>query len=182
MTYYVLSDWADDGRVLSGNEVNTELEAKAIVSRLTGVAILDKDISLVKQRLDADDTSCDENVHFSNLFDKPLNSSEYKSDVFYTDKVVCPETHTKHCSSFEYWVADSVAKTCTMNHTLLDDHTSVREMELIRSHRNRLLAETDWTGTPDVTMSDNMKTYRQMLRDIPATNTIYKDVDWGTKP
>ena len=57
-----------------------------------------------------------------------------------------------------------------------------REMEMIRNHRNRLLLETDWTGTSDLTMSSDMKTYRQMLRDIPASNTVYVDVDWGTKP
>ena len=59
---------------------------------------------------------------------------------------------------------------------------SAREMEMIRNHRNRLLVETDWTALGDVTMSDAMKTYRQMLRDIPASNTVYEDVDWGTKP
>ena len=57
-----------------------------------------------------------------------------------------------------------------------------REMEAIRKERDRLLASTDWTGNPDVTMSDAMKTYRQMLRDIPASNTVYEDVNWGTKP
>ena len=62
------------------------------------------------------------------------------------------------------------------------DARPAREMEMIRNHRNRLLVETDWTALSDVTMSDAMKTYRQMLRDIPASNTIYEDVDWGTKP
>jgi hypothetical protein len=59
---------------------------------------------------------------------------------------------------------------------------SAREMASIRNHRNGLLSATDWTGTSDLTMSDAMKTYRQMLRDIPASNTVYADVDWGTKP
>ena len=62
------------------------------------------------------------------------------------------------------------------------DGAAAREMEAIRKERDRLLASTDWTGNPDVTMSDAMKTYRQMLRDIPASNTVYADVDWPTKP
>ena len=62
------------------------------------------------------------------------------------------------------------------------DARPAREMEMIRNHRDNLLAETDWTANSDVTMSAKMKTYRQMLRDIPASNTIYEDVDWGTKP
>lgn len=37
----------------------------------------------------------------------------------------------------------------------------------VRELRNKLLAETDWAGASDVTMSDAMRTYRQALRDIP---------------
>ena len=64
------------------------------------------------------------------------------------------------------------------------DEAPFIEMRQIREHRNRLLAETDWTGSPDVTMTDDMKTYRQVLRDYPASNTTYSDdkKDWPTKP
>ena len=41
-----------------------------------------------------------------------------------------------------------------------------RELEVLRSKRNQLLAETDFYGNSDLTMSDDMKTYRQALRDI----------------
>lgn len=57
-----------------------------------------------------------------------------------------------------------------------------REMAQIRQHRDALLRETDHFGLGDVTMSDAMKTYRQALRDIPASNTVYADVTWPTKP
>ena len=62
------------------------------------------------------------------------------------------------------------------------DGAAAREMKEIREHRDRLLAETDWMATSDLTMSDAWKTYRQDLRDIPASNTVYKDVTWPTKP
>ena len=62
------------------------------------------------------------------------------------------------------------------------DGKPAREMEDIRRERNSLLTSTDWTANFDVTMSDAMKTYRQALRDIPASNTIFKDVTWPTKP
>ena len=55
-------------------------------------------------------------------------------------------------------------------------------MAQIRRHRDTLLRETDHFGLGDVTMSDDMKTYRQALRDIPASNTVYADVAWPTKP
>jgi len=57
-----------------------------------------------------------------------------------------------------------------------------REMTDIRDRRNSLLMETDWMGFSDVTISDEWKTYRQALRDIPASNTVYADVTWPTKP
>ena len=41
------------------------------------------------------------------------------------------------------------------------------EIFYARQHRNKLLAETDWAGASDVTMSAAMRTYRQTLRDIP---------------
>jgi hypothetical protein len=56
------------------------------------------------------------------------------------------------------------------------------DLAQIRSKRNQLLAETDWWGASDNTMSNAQRDYRQMLRDITKTNTIYTDVDWGTKP
>ena len=53
-----------------------------------------------------------------------------------------------------------------------------------RSTRNEKLAETDWTAMSDVTMADNMKTYRQALRDLPTHKNWpnLEDVDWPTKP
>ena len=62
------------------------------------------------------------------------------------------------------------------------DEVPSREMADIRRHRDNLLTETDWMANSDVTMSDEWKTYRQALRDIPASNTIYEDVTWPTKP
>ena len=62
------------------------------------------------------------------------------------------------------------------------DARPAREMEMIRNHRNGLLAETDWMALGDVTISDAWKTYRQELRDVPASNTVYENVTWPTKP
>ena len=77
---------------------------------------------------------------------------------------------------------------CALDAKRRADEAPAREMVSIRNHRNNLLAETDWMGNPDVTMSDEWKTYRQELRDIPASNTVYEDADgisaitWPTKP
>ena len=60
-----------------------------------------------------------------------------------------------------------------------------RALLRLRNKRNQLLAETDVYGLADVTMSDDMKTYRQALRDLPAgKDTVDKceNVTWPTKP
>lgn len=49
-----------------------------------------------------------------------------------------------------------------------------------RQIRNQLLAETDWTASSDVTMSDAMKAYRQALRDVPAQSGFPTDITWPT--
>ena len=59
------------------------------------------------------------------------------------------------------------------------------EWKQIRAERTRLLAETDYMGNSDVTMSAAWKTYRKSLRDLPAdqsSKTKYSDITWPTKP
>ena len=55
----------------------------------------------------------------------------------------------------------------------------------LRSRRNNLLEETDFYALSDVTMSNDMKTYRQNLRDLPdGKNTVEKcnNATFPTKP
>tara|TARA_R100001015_G_C4502889_1_gene76879 strand:- start:103 stop:600 length:498 start_codon:yes stop_codon:yes gene_type:complete len=53
-----------------------------------------------------------------------------------------------------------------------------------RSTRNSKLAETDFYALSDVTMPDNIKTYRQALRDLPTHKNWpnLEDADWPSKP
>lgn len=57
------------------------------------------------------------------------------------------------------------------------DKTADEKMAEIRTKRNDLLAETDWMALSDVTMTSEMATYRQELRDLPETvdvdNPVY---------
>ena len=52
----------------------------------------------------------------------------------------------------------------------------------IRSQRDRLLPETDWTGLTDVVMSPEMAIYRQALRDITDQVGFPNTVVWPVKP
>jgi len=58
-------------------------------------------------------------------------------------------------------------------------------MEDLRAKRNKLLADTDYLALSDNTMSAEMTTYRQSLRDITNGLTTVAEVDavvWPTKP
>ena len=64
-------------------------------------------------------------------------------------------------------------------------------MKLLREERNKLIAETDWRASSDLTLSNAWKTYRQALRDLPAKSSPklnsegkldIKSVVWPDKP
>ena len=64
-------------------------------------------------------------------------------------------------------------------------------MRLLRLERNSRIAETDWRASSDLTLSDAWKTYRQALRDLPASASPSLDsnyeldltsVTWPTEP
>ena len=60
-----------------------------------------------------------------------------------------------------------------------------RALENLRNKRNSLLHETDWMANSDVTMSDDWKTYRQKLRDLPSGLDTVEKVEakkFPTKP
>ena len=60
-----------------------------------------------------------------------------------------------------------------------------RAMANLRTKRNNLLKETDYYALSDVTMSDDMATYRQQLRDITNgvnTEAKAKNKTFPTKP
>ena len=60
-----------------------------------------------------------------------------------------------------------------------------RSMAELRSKRDRLLAATDYLALSDQTLSQEMSTYRQALRDITNGLTTVEEVDavvFPTKP
>ena len=72
--------------------------------------------------------------------------------------------------------------------TALDAAAPMKEL---RRQRDAKLAETDFHALSDVTMADNMKTYRQQLRDLPAASGgkdatlkdgVLENVPWPQKP
>jgi hypothetical protein len=55
--------------------------------------------------------------------------------------------------------------------------------ERMRMHRDRLLAESDWTQVADSPVDrEAWATYRQALRDFPATWTPGSEADFPDTP
>ena len=64
-------------------------------------------------------------------------------------------------------------------------------MRLLRIERDARISKTDWRASSDLTLVDAWKTYRQALRDLPASATPKLDsnyeldltsVTWPTEP
>ena len=88
------------------------------------------------------------------------------------------------------WSDNSVAK--PSNSAITAEVTRLNNaepMRLLRLERDEKLAETDWWAVSDLTMSNDRKTYRQALRDLPSSadpkldsDNFLTNVTWPTKP
>jgi len=79
---------------------------------------------------------------------------------------------------------DGVTTTKAEHEAAYQATLDARVAESNRNKRDSLLAETDWMALSDVTMSTEMTTYRQALRDI-TNHTNWpnlQDADWPVKP
>jgi len=85
-------------------------------------------------------------------------------------------TYTQTIEFHEGSVVDGEWVTFTVR-----EKTDEEKLAVIRTKRDTLLAETDFYALSDVTMSDEMATYRQALRDMPATADLNNPV-YPTKP
>ena len=84
---------------------------------------------------------------------------------------LCPTVEFTTCDNeITYWSDNSVTKPTesqiNAEITRLDNEEPMR---LLRIERNILLTACDWRASSDLTLSDDWKTYRQSLRDLPAS-------------
>ena len=94
-----------------------------------------------------------------------------------------PRFHNINGVKVQYTEAEETAR--DSEETAWANAAPARALADLRERRTRLLAATDFYALSDVTMSDDMKTYRQALRDLPAgKDTVDKvnNATWPTKP
>ena len=66
--------------------------------------------------------------------------------------------------------------------SVVDFSTDAEKTSMVRGARDAELAATDWRALSDVTMSDEWRTYRQALRDVPAQAGFPTNVTWPVEP
>ena len=90
------------------------------------------------------------------------------------------------------WLDSSQTKpTETEVNSKISELDNAEAMRLLRIERDTRIAKTDWRASSDLTLADAWKTYRQALRDLPASATPKLDssynldltsITWPTEP
>ena len=94
-------------------------------------------------------------------------------------------------SGLEWMDSSQTKPTETEINSKIASLDSAEAMKLLREERDIRIAKTDWRASSDLTLADAWKTYRQALRDLPASatpklNSDYEldltSVTWPTEP
>ena len=89
------------------------------------------------------------------------------------------------------WLDSGQQPTETEINSKISELDNAEPMRLLRIERDTRIAKTDWRASSDLTLSDAWKTYRQALRDLPASATPKLDSNyeldfssftWPTEP
>ena len=98
-----------------------------------------------------------------------------------------PRFHNINGNNVQFTAAEETAR--DNEETAWANAAPARALATLRDKRNRLLQSSDWEIMQELekgnAISDNMKTYRQALRDLPnGKDTVAKctNATWPTKP
>jgi hypothetical protein len=94
-----------------------------------------------------------------------------------------PRYHNINGNRVQFTAAEETAR--DNEETAFANAAPARALANLRQRRNSLLSATDFYALSDVTMSSDMTTYRQALRDLPdGKDTVAKceNATYPTKP
>ena len=149
-------EWVDSITSTSGKSEDGDLVSTTDYSGETGYTIVECTDEDVEQRL--------------------VQLNEYIKNGVYNIKYYATKRDSEIDGVKSHFIGDDTAKDAR----ILDE-----EWVEIRKERTRLLGDTDHHALSDQTLSDDMKTYRKSLRDLPSaqsSKTKYSDITWPTKP
>ena len=94
-------------------------------------------------------------------------------------------------SGLNWLDSEQTQPTETEIYSKISELDNAEAMRLLRLERNSRIAETDWRASSDLTLSNDWKTYRQALRDLPTSaspslnsfgSLDLTSVTWPTQP
>ena len=97
----------------------------------------------------------------------------------------------KEYSGLEWQDDNQTKPTETEVNSKISELDNAEPMRLLRLERDKRISNTDWRASSDLILADAWKTYRQALRDLPASATPKLDsfyeldltsVTWPTEP
>ena len=107
-------------------------------------------------------------------------------DLIYVRENIEEETISTEGSETTGYIADEYFM--TLPHPATGSYeeylSSAKSMEIeslssiARERRDKLLSETDYLALSDQTMPENVKSYRQALRDIPEQSGFPYEINW----
>ena len=107
------------------------------------------------------------------------------------EKWVVRGTNSEQTYSGLEWLDSTTKPTESEVNTKIAELDAAEPMRLLRIERDKIISSTDWRASSDLTLSDDWKTYRQALRDLPTTaspklnseyDLDYSSVTWPTEP
>ena len=101
-------------------------------------------------------------------------------DGVWQEKWVTQEMFTEYTETDEDGVETTVTVQDQIDAKVAADNAALEATE--RATRDELLKATDHFALSDVTMSSEMATYRQALRDVPQQSGFPNTITWPTKP
>lgn len=110
------------------------------------------------------------------------------TDAFYVDGAQTAVDGQTCAQNTKHWTADAVAKTVNLDTASVTAENLLINMVALRSARNAKLADSDnrvladqWAAMNATAQSD-WASYRQALRDIPATTPDPANPSWPVEP
>ena len=87
-----------------------------------------------------------------------------------------------NCQTGEITTVPLTAEEIAAGEAYARDVLPLEQMAALRRQRNQLLTETDYLALSDSTLTDEMRSYRQALRDLPANTVDPANPVWPVKP
>ena len=123
-------------------------------------------------------------INDENVTERLSELNDYISDGVYNIKVYSSKRNAEEIldpDGKSFSPKQYVSSHFVGDDTALDARLLADKWANVRLERNRKLAETDYLALSDSTLSNDMKSYRQHLRDVPTQSDPDK-IDWSVKP